>query len=292
MTTKVKKRIPKPAEILFFLCAAAAIALLALITVFMLAEGLPAIKEVGLWNFLTGTEWRPTAQTPSYGILPMILSSLLATFGAILIGVPIGLMTAVLLSQVAPKRVVQVVTPFIDILAGIPSVIYGFLGMILLMPMVAKVFGLAYGGTLFTAMLLLALMILPTIISISTTALNSVPEAYKEASLALGATPIQTIFRILIPAARSGILSAVVLGVGRAMGETMAVVLVSGNVVNMPKLFGSVRLLTSGIVSEMAYADAFHKQVLFAIGLVLFVFIMLVNICLNVVKKSYDKKFE
>ncbi len=278
-------------EAVYLLCAVFALLMLALITVFMLSQGLPAIMKIGIWKFISGTVWAPTAAQPSYGILPMILTSVCATFGAILIGVPIGLMAAVFLSKVAPKKISQIITPFVDLLAGIPSVIYGFLGLIILVPLVAKIFDIAYGGTLMTAILILALMILPTIISIAKTSIESVPETLEEASLALGATKIQTIFKILIPAARSGIFSGIILGIGRAIGETMAVILVSGNVANMPQLLGSVRLMTSGIVSEMSYADAFHKQVLFGIGLVLFVFIMILNILLNKIIKNYDKKY-
>ena len=278
-------------EAVYLLCAVFALLMLALITVFMLSQGLPAIMKIGIWDFISGTVWAPTAAEPSYGILPMILTSVYATFGAILIGVPIGLMTAVFLSKIAPKKLSQMITPFVDLLAGIPSVIYGFLGLIIIVPLVASVFDVAYGGTLMTAILILAIMILPTIISIAKTSIESVPDTLEEASLALGATKIQTIFRILIPAARSGIFSGIILGVGRAIGETMAVILVSGNVANMPQLLGSVRLMTSGIVSEMSYADAFHKQVLFGIGLVLFLFIMLLNLLLNKIIKNYDKKY-
>jgi phosphate transport system permease protein len=279
-------------QIIFFICAVVAVIMLLLITIFMFSQSIPAIREVGLWNMLSGTVWKPTADVPSYGILPMILSSLAATFGAIVLGVPIGLLTAVFLSKISPKPLTKLMIPIVDLLAGIPSVIYGFMGLILLMPLVADVFNVAYGGTLLTAIIILAIMILPTIISISKTSLESVPPTYEEASLALGATKIQTIFKIIVPAAHSGILSGVILGVGRAIGETMAVILVSGNAVNMPKLLGSVRLLTSGIVSEMSYADAFHRQVLFAIGLVLFVFIMIINLVLNLVIKNTNKAYE
>lgn len=281
----------KTVELIFLLSSIFAVVMLALITVFMLMQGLPAIQKVGIWKFVSGTVWKPTATEPLYGILPMILSSLYATFGAIVLGVPLGVLTAVFMSKLAPKFLVKILTPMIDLLAGIPSVIYGFIGLIVLVPFVATVFNIAFGATLLTAMILLAVMILPTIISISKTSLESVPPTYEEASLALGATKIQTIFKITIPAASSGILSGVILGIGRAIGETMAVILVSGNTVNMPELLGSVRLLTSGIVSEMSYADAFHRQVLFAIGLVLFVFIIIINFVLNTIIKNYDKKY-
>jgi len=292
MYKKMKKSNVKFTEFIFLSCATIAIIMLALITIFMIIQGVPAIKEVGLWEFISGTDWRPASRTdPSYGILPMILASIYATLGAIIIGVPLGLLTAIFLSKVAPKKLVKIVTPFIELLAGIPSVIYGFIGLIVLVPFVAAVFDIPYGGTLITAIIVLAIMILPTIISISKTSIESVSDTYEEASLALGATKIQTIFRVLVPAARSGILSGVILGIGRAMGETMAVILVSGNTVTMPSLLGPVRLLTSGIVSEMSYADAFHRSVLIGIGLVLFVFIMIINLILNVVIKSYGKKF-
>lgn len=291
MYKKMKKNNMKFTEFVFLSCAAIAVVMLALITVFMLYQGVPAIKEVGLWNFILGTSWKPTSKEPSYGILPMILSSVYATFGAIAIGVPVGLLTSVFLSKIAPKPLVKILTPFIDLLAGIPSVIYGFLGLIILVPFIANVFNIAYGGTLLAAIIILAVMILPTIISISKTSIESVPDTYEEASLALGATNIQTIFKVLIPAARSGIFSGIILGIGRAMGETMAVILVSGNTVSMPKLLGPVRLLTSGIVSEMSYADAFHRTVLIGIGLVLFVFIMIINLVLNLLIKNYGKKY-
>ncbi len=281
----------KTVELIFLFCSIFAVIMLALITVFMLMQGLPAIEEVGIWKFVSGTIWKPTAAEPSYGILPMILSSLYATFGAIVLGVPLGVFTAVFMSKIAPKPLVKILTPLVDLLAGVPSVIYGFVGLIVLVPFVATVFNIAFGATLMTAMILLAIMILPTIISIAKTSLESVPDTYEEASYALGATKIQTIFKVTIPAASSGILSGVILGIGRAIGETMAVILVSGNTVNMPELLGSVRLLTSGIVSEMSYADAFHRQVLFGIGLVLFVFIMIINLVLNVIIKNYDKKY-
>lgn len=292
MTKKRKNHPVKFTEFIFLACATVAVVMLALITIFMIAQGVPAIKEVGLWNFISGTDWRPASQTnPSYGILPMILASVYATLGSIVIGVPLGLLTAIFLSKVAPKKLVKILTPLIELLAGIPSVIYGFLGLTILVPLVAKVFHVAYGGTLLTAILILAVMILPTIVSISKTSIESVSDTYEEASLALGATKIQTIFRALVPAARSGILSGVILGIGRAMGETMAVILVSGNTVTMPALLGPVRLLTSGIVSEMSYADAFHRTVLIGIGLVLFAFIMIINLILNTIIKSYGKKY-
>ena len=258
----------------------------------MIISGFPAVKEIGLFNFLFGTVWNPTGANPSYGILPMILSSICATFGAIIIGVPIGVLTAVFLSEIANKKVANFIRPFIEILSGIPSVIYGFVGLILLVPFIAKVFDLSYGANLFTGMLVLSIMILPTIVTISENSIRSLPSEYKEASLGLGATKMQTIFKILIPAARSGITTSIVLGIGRAIGETMAVIMVTGNSVNMPDIFQSVRLMTSGIVSEMSYAVGLHKDALFAIGLVLFIFIMIINLILNVFLAKADQKYD
>lgn len=279
-------------EYFFLVCAIVSIVSVAVITIYMIYSGFPAIKEIGLFKFIFGMKWNPTGANPSYGIFPMILSSLYATFGAILIGVPVGVFTAVYLSEMASDRVSNFVRPFIELLAGIPSVIYGFVGLIVLVPGVASVFGLSYGANLFTGMLVLGIMILPTIVTISENSINALPDEYREASLGLGATKTQTIFKVLVPAARNGIVTSVVLGIGRAIGETMAVIMVTGNSVNMPKLFGSVRLMTSGIVSEMAYASTFHKQSLFAIGLVLFAFIMAINLILNGVLAKADKKYK
>lgn len=286
-----RDRFSKIMEIIFFASALISILCVIVITVYMIVSGLPAIKKIGLFDFLLGTVWNPTGKDPSFGILPMILSSIYATFGAILIGVPIGLLTAVFLNQIAPKKIANVLRSLIELLAGIPSVIYGFVGLLVLVPFVAKVFNLSFGANLFSATLVLAIMILPTIITISENSLDALPKDYLEASLALGATKTQTVFRVLIPAARSGIITGIVLGIGRAIGETMAVIMVSGNAVNMPKIFESVRLMTSGIVSEMSYAGAFHKEALFAIGLVLFIFIMVINIILNVFLKKADDKY-
>lgn len=279
-------------EKIFFVCAVVSIISVVVISLYMIISGFPAIKDVGLFNFLFGTEWNPTGSNPSFGILPMILSSICATLGAIIIGVPVGVLTAVFLSEVANKKVAGIIRPFIEILAGIPSVIYGFVGLILVVPFIADVFNLSYGACLFTGMLVLAIMILPTIVTISEDSLRALPSEYKEASLGLGATKMQTIFKILIPAARSGITTGVVLGIGRAIGETMAVIMVTGNSVNLPKLFGSVRLMTSGIVSEMSYAVGTHRDALFAIGLVLFIFIMIINFVLNMILNKADKKYD
>ncbi len=282
--------ISKISEIIFIICACISILSVVVITLYMIISGLPAIQEIGLFDFIFGTDWNPTGKDPSYGIFAMILASIYATFGAIVIGVPTGLLTAVFLSEIAPKNVKKAIVPLVEILAGIPSVIYGFVGLLVLVPFVAKVFDLSFGASLFSSIIVLAIMILPTIIAISQTTLESLPRELKEASLALGATRVQTIFRVLIPAAKSGIITGVVLGIGRAIGETMAIIMVSGNTANMPELFGTVRLMTSGIVSEMAYASAFHKEALFAIGLVLFVFIMAINIVLNLFLRDGKNK--
>ncbi|WP_312644641.1 phosphate ABC transporter permease subunit PstC [Hydrogenoanaerobacterium sp.] len=285
---KLKKVTEKIMNTIFFFCGMVAIASVLLITVYMIISGLPAIKEIGLKEFLFGQVWKSTASEPKFGILPFILTSVYGTGGAILIGVPIGLLTAVFLSKVAPPNVANAVRPAVELLAGIPSVVYGLIGMIVLVPAIAKVFKLANGTSLFAAILVLAIMILPSIISVSETALNAVPPEYEEASLALGATKIETIFKVSIPAARSGIAAGVVLGIGRAIGEAMAVMMVAGNVANMPKLFESVTFLTTAVSKEMAYASGLQKQALFSIALVLFLFIMVINVILNSLLKKRD----
>ncbi len=276
---------------IFFLCGMTAILSVVVITLYMVLSGLPAIREIGLADFLFGKVWKSTAKDPQFGILPFILTSLYGTGGAILLGVPVGLLTAVFLSKVAPRRVADVVRPAVELLAGIPSVVYGLIGMIVLVPAVAKTFRLANGTSLFAAILVLAIMILPSIISVSETALNAVPPEYEEASLALGATKIETIFKVSIPAARSGIAAGVVLGVGRAIGEAMAVMMVAGNVANMPELFKSVTFLTTAVSKEMSYASGLQRQALFSIALVLFLFIMVINVILGCIlkKKGGDK---
>ena len=270
------------ARSLFLAGAAVSVASVLMITLYMLIAGLPAIIEIGPLNFLFGTVWKPTASAdPQFGILPMMLTTLTATVGAILIGVPIGLLTAVFLAEIAPARLARLIRPAVELLAGIPSVIYGFFGLQLLVPVVQRIFNLPSGATMFSAILILAVMILPTIVSTAETGLRAVPGAYREASLAIGATRIETIFKVMIPAARSAILSGVILGVGRAIGETMAVIMVAGNVVSLPALFGPVRPMTVGIALEMSYASGLHQQALFAIGLILFAFIMLVNLAFS-----------
>lgn len=280
----------KSAEIVFKICAAVSIGMVVIITLYMFIYGSPAIGEIGIADFIFGTKWLPTASSPQFGILYMILASLFGCIGAIAVGVPIGLLTAVFLAEIAPKWVSAFVRPSVELLAGIPSVIYGFWGMKVLVPFIRTTFTkFGYnttGSGLLAVILILAIMILPTIISVAENALRSVPASYTEASLALGNTKISTIFAIQIPAARSGILSGVILGVGRAIGETMAVIMVAGNIVQLPTLFGSVRPMTAGIAFEMGYAEAgLHRQALFAIGLVLFLFIMLVNLTFTFISK-------
>ncbi len=252
-----------------------------LITAYLVVSGLPAIHKIGLGKFLFGTVWASTRAEPKFGILPFILTSVYGTAGAILIGVPIGFLTAVFLAKAASPRLRAVVEEAVSLLAGIPSVVYGLVGMLVLVPGVRKIFGLPDGASLLAAIIVLAVMILPSIIKVSMTALEAVPPEYEDASLALGATPVETWFRVSVPAAKSGIAAAVVLGVGRAIGEAMAVMMVSGNVANMPSLFQSVRFLTTAVASEMAYSSGLQRQALFSIALVLFLFIMLINAALN-----------
>lgn len=279
------------AESVFRVFACLSVGSVAAITLYMIFSGVPAIAEIGLTNFLFGTEWKPTAEPPSFGILNMILATVLGTVGAVLIGVPIGLLTAVFLSEVAPRRLAGVVRPAIELLAGIPSVIYGFFGMLVIVPAIRAAFpNRSIGESLLAVMLILSIMVLPTIVSVSENALQAVPVSYREASLGLGATPVSTIFRVTVPAARSGILAGVILGVGRAVGETMAVVMVAGNMVQFPTLLGTVRPMTAGIVMEMSYASGLHRQALFAIGLILFLFIMVVNISFTVISRKGAKK--
>lgn len=263
-----------------------------LITVYLIISGIPAIAEIGLIDFLFGKEWASTAAEPKYGILPFILTSIYGTAGAIVIGVPIGFFSAVFLSKVAGKRLKAIVEGAVNLLAGIPSVVYGLVGMLILVPAIREIFNVPDGASLLAAIVVLAIMILPNIIKISITALDSVPKEYEDASLALGATPIETFFRVSVPAAKSGIAAAVVLGVGRAIGEAMAVMMVAGNVANMPSLFQSVRFLTTAVASEMAYSSpgSLQRNALFSIALVLFLFIMMINAALNFfLKRDKDK---
>lgn len=252
-----------------------------LITVYLIVSGLPAISKIGLGKFLFGSEWASTAAEAKFGILPFILTSVYGTCGAILIGVPVGFLTAVFLSKMAPKKLRTVMESAVSLLAGIPSVVYGLVGMLVLVPGIRKLFHVPDGASLLAAIIVLAIMILPSIIKVSVNALDAVPKEYEDASLALGATPVGTWFRVSAPAAKSGIAAAVVLGVGRAIGEAMAVMMVSGNAPNMPSLFESVRFLTTAVASEMSYASGLQRQALFSIALVLYVFIMLINAALN-----------
>ena len=263
-----------------------------LITVYLIISGIPAIKEIGLIDFLFGKEWASTAAEPKYGILPFILTSVYGTAGAILIGVPIGFFTAVYLSKVANKKVRAVIEAAVNLLAGIPSVVYGLVGMLVLVPAIREIFNVPDGASLLAAIIVLAIMILPNIIKVSITALDAVPKEYEDASLALGATPTETFFKVSVPAAKSGIAAAVVLGVGRAIGEAMAVMMVAGNVANMPSFFQSVRFLTTAVASEMAYSSpgSLQRNALFSIALVLFLFIMMINATLNFFLKRDKEK--
>ncbi len=287
---KLKYLIDRLMNVLFFICGITAIAFVVLITLYMLISGIPGFVKIGPIDFLFGSVWKPTAGEPEFGILPIILSSIYATGGATLIGVPIGLLTAVFLSKVANKKIANIVRPAVELLSGIPSVVYGLVGVILLVPTVAKVFDLPKGSGLFSAIIVLSVMILPSIISISENALNAVPEEYEQASLALGASHIETIFKVSIPAAKSGIAAGVILGIGRAVGEAMAVMMVAGNVANMPKLFESVSLLTTAVAKDMGYASGLHREALFSIALVLFVFILLLNMVMNILVKKGSRK--
>ena len=266
---------------IFLLLGLITVGCVLLITVYLIISGIPAIQKIGLVPFLTGKVWSSTSAEPKYGILPFILTSVYGTAGAIVLGVPIGFLTAVYLSKVAPKKVRTVLEAAVSLLAGIPSVVYGLVGMLVLVPAIRKTFHLPDGASLFAAIIVLSVMILPSIIKVSVTALEAVPPEYEDASLALGATPIETYFKVSVPAAKSGIAAAVVLGVGRAIGEAMAVMMVSGNVPNMPSLFQSVRFLTTAVASEMSYSGGLQRQALFSIALVLFLFIMLINATLN-----------
>lgn len=294
-----KSTVEKIASIIFWVCGIISILSVLIITVYMIYSGTPAIFKVGLKEILFSSIWSPSSENPSFGIALIILTSIIGTTLAIIIGVPIGVMTAVFLSEIANKKVFCIVKPAIELLAGIPSVVYGLLGILIINPLMYKLELALFkdstnhqftgGANLISAVLVLAIMILPTVINISESALRSVPQHYKNSSLALGATKIQTIFKVVIPSAKSGILTSIVLGVGRAIGEAMAIVLVSGNTVNLPLPFNSVRFLTTGIVSEMSYASGLHREVLFTIGLVLFIFIMLINIILSTIIKNGGK---
>ena len=266
---------------IFLLLGLVTVACVLLITVYLVVSGIPAIREIGIVKFLFGSVWASTAAEPKYGILPFILTSVYGTAGAILLGVPVGFLTAVYLAKMAPKSVKEIMGQAVSMLAGIPSVVYGLVGMMVLVPGIRKLFHVPDGASLLAAIVVLAIMILPSIIKMSVTALEAVPKEYEDASLALGATPEETWFRVSVPAAKSGIAAAVVLGVGRAIGEAMAVMMVAGNAANMPSLFQSVRFLTTAVATEMSYSSGLQRQALFSIALVLFLFIMLINAALN-----------
>lgn len=275
---------------IFLVLGLMTVASVLMITIYLVVAGIPAIREIGIFKFLFGKTWASTAAEPSFGILPFILTSIYGTAGAIVIGVPIGFFTAVYLSKIASGKVREYMSEAISLLAGIPSVVYGLVGMLVLVPGIRKLFHVPDGASLLAAMVILAIMILPSIIKVSITALDAVPKEYEEASLALGATPIETYFRVSVPVAKSGIATAVVLGVGRAIGEAMAVMMVSGNVPNMPSLFQSVRFLTTAVASEMAYSSGLQQQALFSIALVLFLFILMINVTLNFFLKKDVKE--
>ena len=275
---------------LFTVCGFIAVGFVVIITVFLIISGVPAIGEIGIIDFLFGTRWASTAAEPSFGILPFILTSVYGTFGSILVGVPVGILCAVFAAKYANRKMASLTRGLVGLMSGIPSVVYGLIGMIIVVPAVREIFGLPDGANLFSAMIVLSIMILPSVISVSETALRAVPKEYEEASLALGATKTETVFKVTLPAAKSGILTAVVLGIGRAIGEAMAVMMVAGNVANTPGIFQSVRFLTTAVASEMSYSSGLQRQALFSIALVLFAFIMLINLTLNLVVKRSDKK--
>lgn len=283
---RTRRAMEQAIHLIFLLCGIVAVGFVLCISVYLVISGLPAIREIGLTKFLFGKVWAPTNATtgPQFGILPFILTSVYGTAGALLLGVPVGLMTAIFLAKAVPPRLAAVIRTAVQLLAGIPSVVYGLVGMIVLVPAIRRAFGLGSGACLLAAILVLTVMVLPSIINVAETALQAVPREYEEASLALGATETETYFRVSLPAARSGVAAAVVLGVGRAIGEAMAIIMVAGNVANMPGLFTSVRFLTTGIISGMSDAavGSLYQQALFSIGLVLFLFIMLINVLLNV----------
>lgn len=282
---KKNKRIGKMLELvmhgIFLVLGLITVGCVLLITVYLVISGIPAIRRIGLVPFLFNKTWASTAATPSFGILPFILTSIYGTAGAILLGVPVGFFTAVYLAKMVKPSVRAIMQSAVSMLSGIPSVVYGLVGMLILVPGIRRLFNVPDGSSLLAAIIVLSIMILPSIIKVSVTALEAVPKEYEDASLALGATPVETYFRVSVPAAKSGIAAAVVLGVGRAIGEAMAVMMVSGNVPNMPSLFQSVRFLTTAVASEMSYSSGLQQQALFSIALVLFLFIMLINAALN-----------
>ncbi len=277
-------------HLVFLILGLVAVGSVLIITIYLVISGLPAIFKIGPIEFLFGTRWASTASEPEFGILPFILTSIYGTAGAIIIGVPIGFFSAVFLAKMAPKKVREVMELCIGVLAGIPSVVYGLVGMTILVPGIRVLFGVPDGATLLAAIIVLAVMILPSVINVSLTALQAVPQEYEEASLALGATSTETYFRVTVPAAKSGIFTAIVLGIGRAIGEAMAIMMVAGNVANMPSIFKSVRFLTTAVASEMSYSSGLQREALFSIALVLFLFIMIINAILNVLKTGGERK--
>lgn len=286
----MKKYTEKIMSGVFFLAALTSVIAVALICIFLFANGIPAMSKVGLFNFLCGTDWSPNNVPPSFGIFPMILGSIYITLGAVIVGVPLGILTAVFMAKYCPKRMYRYLKPSTELLAGIPSIVYGFFGMVVLVPFVKTVFG-GDGNSILTASILLGIMILPTVTGVCETAIRSVPESYYEGALALGATHERSIFAVILPAAKSGIFAAVILGIGRAIGETMAVIMVAGNQARIPKsLLKGVRTLTANIVTEMSYAADLHREVLIATGVVLFVFILIINFTFAVVKRRENKK--
>lgn len=286
---EVRKAVEGGIQVVFLLCGTLAVGFVLLISIYLILSGLPAIRQIGLADFLFGRVWDPTNATTGakFGILPFILTSIYGTAGAVVLGVPVGLLTAVYLAKIAPPKVAVAIRTAVQLLAGIPSVVYGLVGMIVLVPAIQRTFSLSSGACLLAAMIVLAIMILPSIINVAENALRAVPKEYEEASLALGATELETYFRVSVPAAKSGIAAAVVLGVGRAIGEAMAILMVAGNVANMPSLLSSVKFLTTAIASEMSYAavGSLQRNALYSIGLILFLFIMCINVILNVFLK-------
>ncbi|MGI6361829.1 MAG: phosphate ABC transporter permease subunit PstC [Bacillota bacterium] len=275
-------------SIVFLTCACVAIAAVALICLFLFKNGIPAMKEIGLFDFLLGENWAPSDAPASYGIFPMIMGSIYVTVGAIIVGVPIGILTAIYMAKYCPPKLYKILKPAVDLLAGIPSIIYGFFGLVVLVPLIRDIFG-GTGFSILAASILLGIMILPTIIAISESAIRAVPKSYYEGSLALGATHERSIFRTVLPAAKSGILAGIVLGIGRAIGETMAVIMVAGNQARMPiDVLSGVRTMTANIVIEMGYAADLHREALIATGVVLFVFILLINVIFAVIKRRIN----
>lgn len=286
---KKRQALEKGVAGLFFLCACVSIVAVLLICYFLFANGIPAMKEIGVFDFLFGTTWAPKNEPASFGILPMIVGSICVTLGAIVIGVPIGILTAVFLARFCPKPLHGLLEPMVQLMAGIPSIIYGFFGMVVLIPLLRNIPGCT-GVSLLAAAVLLGIMILPTVINLSESAIRAVPESYYEGSLALGATHERSVFFAVLPAAKSGILAAIVLGIGRAIGETMAVIMVAGNQAVLPRgLLKGVRTMTANIVLEMGYATGIHREALIATGVVLFIFILMINLIFAVIKKKGER---